>query len=169
VCHVPNICCEIFQDRHHAAHALEEVRVEEERERTGGAHTRSQGRRRRSSLDNYGNIIHALTSLLPPLLPDAATVATSVGAAVATAFLEVGINRALNIRQGRWPFDPTNWYGHDMRVWPPSNLVRADGSPRTFSWLFMPIILDMLNIESFPFIGMLGRTSSAMPRLDSHT
>ena len=36
--------------------------------------------------------------------------------------------------------NPRNWYGHDLTVWPPTNLLRANGDPVTLSWAYMPVI-----------------------------
>lgn len=52
---------------------------------------------------------------------------------------------------GHWgPYNPRNWYGHDMTRWPPSGIVGRDGAA-TFGWLYMPILLDALGIDAFPF------------------
>lgn len=50
---------------------------------------------------------------------------------------------------------PGLWFGHDMRVWPPTNIgPPAPGQPPpTFSWLYMPLLLDALgHTLSFPFL-----------------
>jgi hypothetical protein len=45
------------------------------------------------------------------------------------------------------------WYGHDMSVWPPTNIVSATGVRATLSWMLMPLILDALQVRCplFPF------------------
>ena len=49
---------------------------------------------------------------------------------------------------GTWePFD------HNMSVWPPTNIVKADGTAPTFSWMYMPLIMDALgrsDVFTFP-------------------
>jgi hypothetical protein len=47
----------------------------------------------------------------------------------------------------------TNWYGHDMTQWPPSRIEEIGGRVPTFSWIYMPLILDaagMSNVFHFP-------------------
>lgn len=41
---------------------------------------------------------------------------------------------------------PALWYGHNMSVFPPTNIISEDGLPSTMSWLFMPVILRGLNV-----------------------
>jgi Helicase len=44
-----------------------------------------------------------------------------------------------------------DWYGHDMTMWPPSNIWR-NGGPTTLSWMYMPLIMDALGYPLvFPF------------------
>lgn len=132
-----------MQDRRAAEEELEATRVEE------AAQPAREGRRRRSSLDNFG----LLRDAVGELLPDPSAVARTASFAIAGAVWQLGVNHALNIRRGRFPApsDYRNWNGHDMTVWPPTNLRRHHGGVATFSWLYMPIILDALEIANFPF------------------
>jgi hypothetical protein len=53
----------------------------------------------------------------------------------------------------------SDWYGHDMNVWPPTNLANAHGPIRTHSVIYAPLLMDALGEEvshgvfrsAFPF------------------
>jgi hypothetical protein len=38
------------------------------------------------------------------------------------------------------------WMGHDMCVWPPTNIWTAAAGAATFSWMYMPLIIDALGL-----------------------
>jgi hypothetical protein len=93
--------------------------------------------------------IHEAVADLLPSVMEVVGAARTAGIFVASVALQQALRQSGVI--GHWGrYNPRNWYGHDMTRWPSSGIVGRDCAA-TFSWLYMPILLEALGIDAFPF------------------